>query len=220
MMLPATPAEGFVCDRCARGVRFVEPPFCQRCGLPYAGEIGNEFVCTNCLDLDLAFEFARSAVLARGTVLEVIHRYKYRRALWFEPFLGNLLVRKARTELVTDNWDVLVPVPLHPPRERDREFNQAHRLACWLHMAVNIPVHARCLRRVRPTRTQTQLSRAGRADNMRGAFALRRHARVQGLRCVLVDDVFTTGATTSECARVLKQAGARSVCVWTVARGL
>lgn len=217
---PATPVQGFVCARCSRTVRFIEPPFCKRCGLPYAGEIGVEFTCTNCRDLDLAFESARSAVLAHGTVLEIIHRYKYQRALWFEPFLGDLLIRKAQEVVRPGSWDALVPVPLYPARERHREFNQAHRLARLLGRALNLPVRARWLQRVRPTHTQTRLSRAGRADNMRDAFALHRNAGVSGLRCVLVDDVFTTGATTSECARILRDAGARAVCVWTVARGL
>jgi len=216
----AAATTGYVCDCCARNVRFIEPPFCRRCGLPYEGEIKVEFTCTNCHDLELAFEFARSAVLAHGTVLDIIHRYKYQRALWFESFLGDLLVRKARTDPQRQSWDALVPVPLYPARERHREFNQAQRLARLLGRALNLPVQAQWLRRVRPTRTQTQLSRSDRADNMRAAFELHRSARVAGLRCVLVDDVFTTGATTSECARVLKQAGARSVCVWTVARGL
>jgi competence protein ComFC len=216
----ATAAEGYVCSRCQRGVRFVEPPFCQRCGLPFEGDLTVAFTCANCRDLELHFEFARSAVLAHGAVLEVIHRYKYQRALWFEPFLAGLLARKAGPELPPGGWDALVPVPLFPARERHREFNQALRLARRLGAVAGIPVHAGALRRVRPTQTQTRLSREERADNMREAFVLRRGARVDGLRCVLVDDVFTTGATTSACARVLKAAGARAVCVWTVARGL
>ena len=115
---------------------------------------------------------------------------------------------------------MIVPVPLHPTKQREREFNQAERLARRLGAATQIPVNKRLLRRVIPTRTQTQLSRQERLANVRNAFALRGGQRLNGERLVLLDDVFTTGATTSACARVLKAAGAGEVCVWTVARGV
>ncbi len=216
----ASAVEGYVCGHCRRQVRFIELPFCRRCGLPFAGTITGTFECANCRDLDLQFDSARSAVLAHGVVLEVIHRYKYQRALWFEPFLADLLLHKAAGELPPAAWDVLVPVPLYPAKERHREFNQAERLARLLGEAVRLPVQTGWVRRVRPTHSQTQLTREGRANNMHKAFAPCPRARVAGLRCVLVDDVFTTGATASACAAALKQAGARAVCVWTVARGL
>jgi ComF family protein len=217
----ATPAEGYICARCRNQVKFIHPPFCERCGLPFEGDITTPFQCGNCRGMDLYFESARSAVAARGVVLEAIHRYKYRRALWFEPFLADLLLRKAVPELRRERWDWIVPVPLHPLKEREREFNQAERLAGILGRACGIPVASRLLKRVVPTRTQTRLSRSERADNVRGAFAPgpgRRNLR--GQRIVLIDDVFTTGATTNACARLLRKAGADDVCVWTVARGL
>jgi ComF family protein len=171
--------------------------------------------------MELHFSSARSAVAAGGMVLEVIHRYKYQRALWFEPFLADLLSREAAPVLRGGNWDWIVPVPLHPAKQREREFNQAERLARRLGEAVKIPVNTRLLKRVEPTRTQTTLSRLERAANVRRAFALRdSKQRLKDKRIVLLDDVFTTGATTSACARVLREAGAGEVCVWTVARGL
>ena len=216
----ATPEEGYVCARCWQGVRFIKRPFCDRCGLPFEGEITTRFECANCRQMDLHFRFARSAVVAAGTVLEVIHRYKYQRALWFEPFLADLLARAARPELTREDWDMIVPVPLHPLKQREREFNQAGRLAAHLSTALAIPVNTKALRRVEPTRTQTKLSRGERAANVRKAFSARRGGRLAGARVILLDDVLTTGATTSACARVLRQAGAVDVCVWTVARGL
>jgi len=113
-----------------------------------------------------------------------------------------------------------VPVPLHPAKRREREFNQAERLAVRLGAATKIPVRARLLKRVVPTRTQTLLTRQERAANVRNAFALRAGRQLDGERIVLLDDVFTTGATTSACAKVLRAAGAGEVCVWTVARGI
>ncbi len=216
----ATPEESYVCDRCQAKVRFIRPPFCRRCGLPFEGQITNDFECSHCRESALEFESARSAVAARDAVLELIHRYKYRRAYWFEPLLARWLIEAAAPELAQGGWDCIVPVPLHPVRQREREFNQAERLARRLSQATGIALRTDVLRRVRPTRTQTLLSREERRENMRRAFALTRRATLDGERIVLVDDVLTTGATTSACAGVLRRGGATAVCVWTAARGI
>jgi ComF family protein len=216
----ATAREGFVCRRCWTQVRFIRPPFCERCGLPHPGDLTAPFECANCREMELHFSSARSAVVARGIVRETIHRFKYQRALWFEPFLADLLIREAQPVLRGQRWDFIAPVPLHPVKHREREFNQAERLARHLSAATGIPLNNKLLRRVMPTATQTLLTREQRARNMRGAFEARDGAGLKEKRIVLVDDVFTTGATTSACAKVLKSAGADNVCVWTVARGL
>jgi len=216
----ATAQQGFVCSSCWSKVRFIQPPFCQRCGLPYQGEFTTPFECANCREMELHFVSARSAVSARGVVLDAIHRYKYQRALWFEVFLADLFLRQAVPALRQEQWNLIVPVPLHATKKREREFNQAERLARHLSVATKIPLNETLLRRVVPTRTQTLLTRQQRAANVRRAFSLRDGKRLSGERVILVDDVFTTGATTNACAQVLRAAGAGEVCVWTVARGL
>jgi len=217
---PATARDGFVGTKCWSRVRFIRPPFCERCGLPFDGDLTTPFVCSNCQDLDFAFTSARSAVVAQTVVLEAIHCFKYSRALWFETFLADLLIREAAPVLREQSWDFIVPVPLHPVKLRERSFNQAACLARHLGRAAKIPVNEKLLDRVAPTATQTLLTRQQRATNMRNAFAARPKARLTGKRIVLVDDVFTTGATTSACAQALRRAGAAELCVWTVARGL
>lgn len=214
----ATAAEGYVGPKCWSRIRFVTPPFCERCGLPFEGEMTHSFQCANCQDMNLHFRSARSAVLAEGLMLEVIHHYKYNRGLWFEPFLAGLLISTASPALAAEKWDLLVPVPLYPVKKREREFNQAARLAARLGRAANIPVNERLLRRVKPTITQTRLTREQRADNVRHAFAFCGKEKLQGQNIVLLDDVMTTGATTDACAKTLRQAGAGEICVWTVAR--
>src|SRR5947207_14559892 len=169
----ATASEGYVGARCWHGVRFIQPPFCECCGLPYEGEITTRFECANCREMALHFQSARDAVDAGHLLLEVIHTYKYHLALWFEPFLADLLVRAAGPALAKEHWDMIVPVPLHPLKKREREFNQAQRLAARLGEATEIPVNTCELRRVEPTRTQTLLTREQRAANVPHAIAVR-----------------------------------------------
>ena len=212
--------DGLVCVNCRSQVQFIQPPFCDRCGLPFQGAITTTFECTNCRELDLHFTSARSAVVLKTVVSEAMHAYKYHRAMWFERFLAGLLLQKAIPTLRQQTWDVIVPVPLHATKLREREFNQAARLAKHLGKAINLPVNERILQRVTVTQTQTKLSRADRAKNVRGAFAVRKDIRLDSKKIIVFDDMFTTGATTSDCARALRNAGAAEVCVWTVARGL
>ena len=216
----ASAREGFVGEQCRRQVQFVRPPFCQRCGLPYDGDLTTSFECTNCRDGDLYFSSARAAVVLKKAVHDAILRFKYSRAFWFENFLAELLVTEAAPVLRGQKSSFIVPVPLHPLKRREREFNQAEVLGARLSQATGIPMNARLLQRVKATTTQTRLAREERATNMRGAFAMRDGVTLNGERVILVDDVFTTGATTNDCARALRAAGAGDVCVWTVARGL
>src|SRR5208282_173055 len=88
---------------------FIRPPFCERCGLPYPGDLTTPFECANCREMELHFCSARSAVVARGIVRGAIHRYKYQRALWFEPFLADLLIREAKPALREQRWHFIVP---------------------------------------------------------------------------------------------------------------
>jgi len=189
--------------------------------LPFPGDITTQFECANCQELELHFRFARSAVAAEGMMLDLIHRWKYQRALWLEPFFAKVFVAEAQAGLANEPWDLIVPVPLHSLKEREREFNQSEHLAGYLGYAMKLPVADGAVDRMVATSTQTQLTRSERDDNMRCAFVPGPTIEtVRGRRVVLVDDVFTTGATTSGCARVLREAGMKDVCVWTLARGL
>ncbi|HXE91391.1 MAG TPA: ComF family protein [Terriglobales bacterium] len=162
-----------------------------------------------------------------GNLRELIHLLKYERVLPTADALGRFLAG-AMEELGAELTErpVAVPVPLDNVRVRERGFNQAERIArAALHRLRSrnrawekVELDAGALRRVRPTQSQTGLTRHQRRANLRGAFAVPRPEAVKGRDVVVVDDVFTTGTTASECARVLRRAGARSVYVATVAR--
>ncbi len=169
--------------------------------------------------MDLQFDQARAAVQFTPLVQEVVHRYKYNRELWFELFLAGLLNNAALKTVNSERFDLIVPIPLHSLKLRQREFNQAGQLARALSAASGIPVNAKLVARTRDTESQTALSASKRAENMKNAFAWRPKRKLNGERVILIDDILTTGATASSCAKVLRQNGASEIAVWTVARG-
>ena len=217
----ATAKEGYVCASCRADVKLIEPPFCERCGAVFPGKITGVFECGNCRDLELDFSHARAVAVADGVLLDILHRYKYENALWVEPFVTELFADVAGPQVKTGSWDMIIPVPLHPRRQKEREFNQAEVLGRALTRATGVALVTKFLQRTIDTRSQTRLPRTQRRENVRRAFRFRgTKGELAGKRIIVVDDVMTTGATTSACARLLRQNGAEEVCVWTLARGL
>jgi ComF family protein len=174
-------------------------------------------LCGYCRRGAFRFEKARSFGYYEGALREILQQYKYG---GLRPLAGPLGDRLAQTLMRHRDsaWDMVLPVPLHRNRERQRGFNQAGLLAVRVGKLCGIPLGGRDCVRVRDTPPQTGLRAAERRKNVRGAFAVPRPERVRGRRVLLVDDVLTTGATADACARALLEAGARSVWVLTLAR--
>ncbi|MFA7005626.1 MAG: ComF family protein, partial [Verrucomicrobiia bacterium] len=212
-------SRSMLCDKCREELRPLPRPFCERCSLPFDGAAGGNFRCSHCADKVFFFERAVCACRLTGAARDCIHRFKYNGALWLGPELAELLIAAARERLEWEKVDCVVPVPLFRARERERHFNQAAWFARRLVRALPAALSVGNLRRTRDTETQAFLNAAERTENVRGAFSLRRPAEFTKRRVVVVDDVFTTGATTNECARVLRAAGAGSVMMLTVSRG-
>lgn len=208
-----------LCPACAATASRIQPPFCAKCSQPFTGAITDTFTCANCEDRVLHFDAAISAYRSRGVVRKVMHDFKYGRRLHLRNLLGHWLAQALDDpRLAGRRFDFIVPVPLHPARKRERGFNQAELLARALSGQTGLMVRD-VLQRTRYTTTQTQFDRTERMENLKGAFRLRRRCDVQDSRMLLIDDVLTTGSTLSECASVLKQAGALSVHAATAARG-
>ncbi len=198
----------------------LKEPYCQACGEPFEGRL-EDFVCTNCRGRNWYLERARAAYRAEGAVRELIHEFKYARRFHHLPVLGEWLFEGFRRFYAQRSWDGLVPVPLYPLRKRERGFNQAAELAGWLGKKTNLPVWD-VLKRVKQTETQANLRKSDRLRNQRGAFDLRDGVgpTLKRRRFLIVDDVFTTGATVNACAMVLRRRGkTEPPCVLTVARG-
>ena len=208
----------YLCDECEAKVVRIVPPFCEKCSEPFEGSINTAFSCANCAHRTVYFAAAVAVYRGRGIVRDIIHEFKYNRQIHLRHLLARWLGAALDDERLREcRFDVLVPVPLHPARQRERGFNQAGTLAELLSGRTSIPCKA-LLQRIRYTTTQTSLDRAERMENLRNAFRLRKNADVRGLRVLLVDDVLTTGSTLSECSRVLKRAGAASIYAATAAR--
>src|SRR5215470_258787 len=185
---------------------------------PLRGSIDIAFTCANCAHRTIYFDAAVAAYRGRGIVRDVIHEFKYNRQIHLRHLVARWLRAALDDERLRDRqFDVIVPVPLHPARHRERGFNQASLLAELLSAHTSIPCKP-LLKRIRYTTTQTALDRSERMENLHNAFRLRQNVDVRGLRMLLIDDVLTTGSTLSECARVLKRAGALSVHAATAAR--
>jgi competence protein ComFC len=208
----------YLCDGCdAKTVRVVAP-YCARCSEPFPGAITGPFTCANCAHRTLHFDAAVAVYRSLGIVRRVVHDFKYGHQIHLRHVVARWLCAALDdTRLHGRQFDVVVPVPLHPARERERGFNQAALLADALSAQISVPSKP-LLERLRYTTTQTIFDRAERMKNLHRAFHLRKNADVRNLRVLLIDDVLTTGSTLSECARVLKKAGAISVHAATAAR--
>lgn len=214
-----TPGGVHVCAKCAEGAQRIEAPFCQQCSQPFEGDITGTFTCSNCAGRKFHFDCAVAPYLSRGVVREFIHQFKYEHRFHLRhPLAGWAAAGLEDERIRAQPFDALVPVPLHRARRREREFNQAEEIARLLARRTGVPVRD-AIERTRYTTTQTRLDRQERMENLRGAFRVRHAAAVQDRHLILVDDVFTTGSTVEECARVLREAGAASVRALTVARG-
>jgi ComF family protein len=197
----------------------IEPPYCRQCGYPYPALGGHsaEFTCNNCATRTWHFDWARSGYRTEGQVLEAVIGYKYRDEYYREHQLVNWLTEIFDRHALGGGWNALVPVPLYHRRHRQRGFNQALELARGLASHRKIGV-SKCLYRYRETLSQARLNRSARWENMSGAFRMKRGFDVRGQNLLIIDDVFTTGATVNACAQALHHAGARRLAVLTIAR--
>lgn len=211
----ARPTLGPLCEACWRDLPRHRARLCA-CGFPLRGRVLD--ACGRCRRGLASFARGFSFGPYEGALRGALHELKYRGRRRVAARLAEALLTDAGSASVLTPGAVLVPVPLHPRRRRERGFNQAELLAAELSRRADLRVAGAALVRRIDTPSQTGLSAAARRANMAGAFAVRQRAQVAGRVVVLVDDVLTTGATARACARVLIQAGAAEIRLLTAAR--
>ncbi|WP_309382373.1 ComF family protein [Cerasicoccus frondis] len=208
----------FLSRRALEMIYFIHEPHCSTCGAPFFGELLALRECPHCRELNPAFSRGRSLFLLRDTGREFIHELKYNNGRHLAPDLTPILQRNPRF-LEFLQGSVLVPIPLHAVRERERGYNQSLLISQQLSQASGCPT-VEMLQRVKFTETQTRLDRSQRQANLRNAFALKPGVKAPlQQRITLVDDVFTTGATLNSAAKTLLAAGVEQIDVVTLGHG-
>ena len=208
-----------LCHGCTGTIARVPEPWCVTCGVPFTRPVASgQPHCEDCRS-GRSFAEARSFGLFDGLLRELITRLKYSGDRGLAGPLGNLLLDAAHEHLTVQDYEAVIPVPLHRDRLRQRGFNQAFLLARPLAASARIPI-VNALHRTVKTKAQVGLQGESRRTNVRGVFALQPRTRDKVTRrnVLLIDDVITTGATVDECARTLRAAGVTRVDVMSVAR--
>ncbi len=209
-----------LCPTCWSALRFIERPYCEVLGIPFSHDLGPGILSAAAIANPPPFDRLRSAAFHDQTVRTLVHGLKYRDRTDLAPMMAQWMLRASDGTVAA--CDAILPVPLHRTRMFLRKFNQAAELGRHMARQAERPFLPATLLRIRRTRQQVGLGARAREDNVRGAFAVAegREGDVFGKRLVLVDDVYTTGATVAAAARALRRAGAADITVLTFARAL
>ena len=215
----AASAPDGLCPACWAQVRFIDRPYCERLGTPFAQDLGPGLLSPEAMADPPVWARARAvASFEEGPARQLVYRLKYYDRMEIARPLGRWMAR-AGAELL-EEADLLIPVPLHRWRLASRQFNQSMALAASVSECCGVPIEASALERAKRSAPQVGLSRIQRAANMQGAFKVSAENRhlIEGRRLVLVDDVLTSGATSNAAARALLRAGAAQVDLLIFAR--
>lgn len=205
-----------LCGDCLGNAEYIKDPVCELCGRPFTAEEQPRHICGTCLLRPYHFDKARALLYYRGTILQAVHGLKFAKKAIYAKTLAQL---RDMWPFHMGDFDLLLPVPLHDRRLRERGFNQSLLLLReWAGTDQADKIDFSTLTRPGWSEPQSNFGRKERWKNVRGAFHIKDSSNVRDKRILLVDDVFTTGATADECARTLKKAGAQTVCVLTLAR--
>jgi len=207
-----------VCVGCWGKLEFISNPSCSKCDYPFEFDIGHDALCGNCLAQDVIFDKAISILRYSEVSKIMVHKLKYADKLHIAKHFASLLFKKIHKNI--ENYDLIIPVPMHRKKIRVRFYNQAALIAGHLSGYSSVPVLHNGLLKTKYHEPQTGLQRSMRQSNVKNSFAINGAyaAAISGKNILLVDDVYTTGATVNECSKVLKRSLCKSVTVVTVAR--
>lgn len=207
------PAEQ-ICRKCLRKLVFVGKCYCLKCGKPMTD---NTDFCRECAGRKRAFTQGRSILVYDDLMRESIIKYKYGRRVEYGDFYAKLMCKLAGKQILFWDPDLIVPVPMHDRKRRVRGFNQAEYLARRISKEMGIPFSDRAVKKVKATSSQKKLNAKERSRNLEKAFEVCED--IDGLKILVIDDVYTTGSTMEEIASVLSEKGAEKVYFLTICAG-
>lgn len=207
-----------ICNNCLENIREISHPYCPVCGLPFSSKAGDDHLCEKCILDRPHFDEMRAPYFYEGPIMEAVHRIKYSGRSDIINSLVPVLVKFTRNWLSDTNKMLIIPVPLHKKKLRQRGYNQSVLIARKIHRQLGAELDYLSLKRIRYTKTQTGLNVRERQRNVKGAFEVCDESIISGRDVILVDDVATTGSTMNECAKELKNAGCGKVFGLVLAR--
>ncbi len=210
--------EKVVCGDCLDRAEIYQGDVCQVCGRFFYFRGGKSAVCLECLNDPPQFRRHRAAGHYAGTIKQIIILFKYGQHESLKRPLVEFLLKSQEARKLMEGVDLVIPVPLHPSRQKERGFNQSELLAEEIARRNKLQLARRVLIKTRKTLAQVSLEAEERRNNLLGVFSVRKPKKISGRVILLVDDVFTTGSTCRECSRTLMEAGAKEVRVLTLAR--
>lgn len=206
-----------LCEICYNNIRLNTPPFCKKCGKT---GFYDAYVCENCRTKIYYFDASYSVCIYDGVIRECIHNFKYNARLGLERLFKDLMIEFAEKYIDIRRYNWFIPVPLHRVKHRERTFNQSAILAAHLSKRFKIPVLKNSLLRTRLGKPQVMLPKNKRLEDIKNSFKIKNSSLLKDKSVLLIDDVFTTGATVNECSKILKEAGTSSIEILTLARGI
>lgn len=207
--------EGFLCAGCSSKITFLHPPLCNYCAKPVAGN--KTGLCIDCLHGKHHYAKLFCAAVYREPLENLIHLFKYKNCDYLaELFTGLIAAHLEKTGFQAADYDFVTAVPMHPSKLKERGYNQAGLLAKDIANYFKIPLKDGIIYETKEKASQARLKKNERVKNVAGCFAAQ--GKLDGPKIIIIDDIFTTGSTVNECARVLKEAGAQSVTVMALAK--
>lgn len=210
----------FLCEKCKKSIEFIKDNFCYLCGDKAQGKITPRATCGKCRQERIYFTQGRSVARYSGTLKEIIHKFKYHQKKYLAKVLGNLMVDYLKDDFWIDikNVDIIIPIPLHRKRERERGFNQSELLGKNIASYFKIEILSNVLFRTKETRPQFFLRERERKENIKNAFTLKNEEIIKNKNILLIDDIYTTGSTLREASKTIKKAKTKNIYCLTLAR--
>ncbi|MCX5726280.1 MAG: ComF family protein [Candidatus Saganbacteria bacterium] len=207
-----------ICPDCRSKIEFIRKPFCKICGKP-ADKYFKGDICNDCFSITRPFTLARSVGLYRGPLKTAIHKFKFKNKRSLAPVLAELTIDHLKTgDIDVGKIDLIHSVPLSSRRMKDRGYNQVDLICEPISSHYKIPLEKGIIIRRKETKPQFDLPREKRFENVKDAFIVNDNRPIIGKSVLLVDDIYTTGATVEECSKALREAGAKDIYVLTLSR--